>query len=137
MKNCKRLLSLVMLVSLFALTAFGASAELLPHHTDGSGMRSAVDDVMPREGKLSEMMDDMMPHVDDGVIRDGHAEDGRVTDGARTPSVDEVVDDAVDGGISGTVWGILIAVGIGALAVLFIFLLMPKDRDRERSGRRN
>lgn len=137
MKNCKRLLSLVMLASLFALMAFGASAELLPHHTDGSGMRSAVDDAMPRDGKLPEVVDDMMPHADDGVIRDGHAKDGRVTDGARTPSADEVVDDAVDGGISGTVWGILIAVGIAALAVLFIFLLMPKDRDRERSGRRD
>ncbi len=141
MKNCKRLLSVLMLVSLFVLTAFGTSAQILPNNagasTDGGGMRSPAEDLMPRDGKFPEAIDDMMPHAYDGVIHDGHAEDGRVDDGARTPDAGEVIDDAVDGGISGTVWGILIAVGIAALAVLFIFLLMPKDRDRERSGRRD
>ena len=153
MKNCKKWLSMLMLAAMLALSALAASAQVLPNasgsgangmHTPAEGamprdgiLPDRADDMMPRDGKLPKAIDDMMPHVDDGVIHDGHAHDGRVTDDARTPDGGAAMDDAVDDGISGTVWGILIAVGIAALAVLFIFLLMPKDRDRERSGRRD
>lgn len=153
MKNCKKWLSALMVAAIFSLAALGASAQILPNasgsgasgmHTPAEGalprdgsLPDRVDDMMPRDGKLPEAVDDMMPHVDDGVIHDGHAEDGRVDDDTRTPDGKTAVDDAVDGGISGTAWGVLIAIGIAALAALFIFLLMPKNRDRERSGRRD
>ena len=139
MKNCKKWLSMLMLAAMLALSALAASAQVLPNASGSgaNGMHTPAEGAMPRDGILPDRADDMMPHVDDGVIHDGHAHDGRVTDDARTPDGGAAMDDAVDDGISGTVWGILIAVGIAALAVLFIFLLMPKDRDRERSGRRD
>lgn len=153
MKNCKKWLSALMLVAMLSLMAIGTSAQILPNasgsgangmHTPAEGamprngsLADRVDDMMPHDGKLPEAVEDMIPHVDDGVIHDGHAHDGRVTDDTRAPDADTVIDDAVDGGVSGTVWGVLIAVGIAALAVLFIFLLMPKERDRERSERRD
>ena len=153
MKNCKKWLSALMLAAMLSLSALGASAQILPNasgsgangmHTPAEGamprdgiLPDRVDDMLPRDGKLPEAIDDMMPHVDDGVIHEGQAHDGRVTDGTRTPDAGTVIDDATDGGISGTVWGVVIAVGIAALAVLFIFLLMPKERDREKGGRRD
>ena len=131
MKNCKKWLSALMLVSVLMLSAIGVSAQILPN-TDqkgsGYGMEMPSNDVLPNDGNLPDKVEDMMPHVDDGVIRDGAAKDGRVRDG------ETIVEEATDGGISGTVWGVIIAVGIAALAVLFIFLLMP--REKEKSGDR-
>ena len=132
MKNCKKWLSVLMLLSVLALSTLGVSAQILPNDMGSggdNGMHTPAEDVLPREGVLPDAVDDMMPHVDDGVIHDGQARDGRVADG------DTVIDEATDGGISGTVWGVLIAVGIAALAVLFIFILMPRDKEKSSGGR--
>lgn len=133
MQKCKKVLSVIMIAAATLLCTVGASAQILPHHSDtaqGNRMNMPVEDVLPHDGNLPDRLEDMIPRVEDGVIREGDAIDGQVSDNGA--AIDK------DMGVSGTVWGVLIAVGIAALAVLFIFLLMPRDREKDdRSSRRS
>ena len=134
MKNCNKWLSALMLVSVLMLSAIGVSAQILPNtepKDGGYGMEMPTDDVLPHDGNLPDKTEEMMPRVDNGVIHDGAAKDGRVRDG------ENIVEEVTDSGISGTVWGVIIAVGIAALAVLFIFLLMPREKEKSGDRRRD
>ena len=130
MKRYTKWLSALCIVLLLVLSTLSAAAKILPDGASagGDGVPAPTEDLMPNDGMLPDAAEDMLPRLEDGVIRDGSAIDGRVDQGNAQSNATDA------GGISATVWGVIIAVGIAALAVVFIFLLMPRDTERKRGG---
>ena len=123
-----RFTAILAMLFLAVSVVVSASAEMLPGLGGGDGLPSVTD----RMPELSEPATDGQY----GLPSEGSAP--RVTDGARTGGDTVTPSTPTEGGSSGAVWGILIAVGIAALAVIFIFLIMPRGEDKreERGGSR-
>ncbi len=120
-----RLAVILAALLLAALFSVAVSAEILP----GLGGGDELPPVTDRMPDLSE------PATDGGQGLPSEGETPRASDGARTGG-DTVTPNAPDdGGSGGAVWGILIAVGVAALAVIFIFLIMPRGEEKkEKQG---
>lgn len=117
-------LAVLLLASLFTVAV---SAEILPG-LDGGDNPPPVTDRMP---ELSEPATE----GEYGLPSEGAAP--RVSDGARTGGDTAAPNAPAEGSSSGAVWGILIAVGIAALAVIFIFLIMPRGGERKEKQSEN
>ena len=118
------ILAILLLATLFTVAV---SAEILPG-LDGGGNLPPVTARMP---ELSE------PATDGEYGLPAEGEAPSISDGSRTGGDTVTPNTPMDGSTgSGAMWGLLIAVGIAALAVVSIFLIMPRREDkRDEQGK--
>lgn len=123
-----RLAAALAVLLLAALFTVAVSAEILPGLGGGDDLPSVTD----RMPELSE------PATDGQYGLPSEGATPRSSDGGRTGGDTVTPNTPTEGSSGGAVWGILIAVGIAALAVIFIFLIMPRGEDKreKRNGSR-
>ena len=126
--QASRIAAIFVVLFLAGSLVVSVSAEVLPGIGGGDGLPSVTD----RMPELSE------PATEGQYGLPSEGTVPRASDGARTGGDTVTPSTPTEGGSSGAVWGILIAVGIAALAVIFIFLIMPRGEDKreERGGSR-
>ncbi len=117
--SIRRSLSLLLFAALLLpVLALHASAELIPG-MDGAGGNGGTE----ATGETSPGFSAPLPGE--------NGSPAQPSDGARAG--DGALSDTGSGAGGSSVWGILIAVGIAALAVTVIFLVMPRREDRDGS----